>query len=150
MARYELVNGQFIVMVLLFSAQCGLFCLSLACACKNIGTATFLASIIMLFQMLFAGFLINSNAIPPVLGWIPYLSFFKYALEAMIISDIGDGYIEDTVQGVKIKLPAAVILKTFGFNIDRYWTDFLASVIVFGILLVILFLLMKFKMKERK
>jgi ABC-type multidrug transport system permease subunit len=73
--------------LLLFSAQMGVFCLVLATAIGNLGTATLVASISILFQMLFAGFLINGNTIPVDLRWIQYLSVFKYAYEAIGLLD---------------------------------------------------------------
>ncbi|KAJ3205377.1 hypothetical protein HK099_000835 [Clydaea vesicula] len=52
---------KYIVVVLLFSSQCGMFCLAIACAITDFGTATLVAAISMLFQMLMAGFLINAG-----------------------------------------------------------------------------------------
>jgi ABC-type multidrug transport system permease subunit len=70
-------------MLLLFSAQMGTYCLVLAASFTNLGTATLVASITILFQMLFAGFLINGDNIPVALGWIQYLSLFKYPFEGL-------------------------------------------------------------------
>ncbi|KAJ3222772.1 hypothetical protein HK099_001940 [Clydaea vesicula] len=57
------LNGdyfKFILPLILFSAQCGMYSLALASAIKDFGTATLVTSILQLFQMLMAGFLINA------------------------------------------------------------------------------------------
>ncbi|KAJ1344027.1 hypothetical protein BSLG_001167 [Batrachochytrium salamandrivorans] len=70
-----------------FSANCGLFCLALGCAFIEYGTAILVASMLLLFQMLFAGLLVNQLQIPTALSWLQYLSFFKYAFEAVVVND---------------------------------------------------------------
>lgn len=53
--------GRFIAILFLFTTECALFCLAIACMLTDFGTATLVASIAMLFKMLMAGFLINSG-----------------------------------------------------------------------------------------
>jgi ABC-type multidrug transport system permease subunit len=53
--------AKFIAMLIFFAAQIGLLCLSLAITIKDVGTATLYGAILILFKLLFAGFLINQG-----------------------------------------------------------------------------------------
>ncbi|KAI8618592.1 P-loop containing nucleoside triphosphate hydrolase protein [Chytriomyces sp. MP71] len=132
---------KYLAILIFFGAEIGLLCLLFAISVHDIGTATL---------MLFAGLLINQDAIPPPLSWIQYLSFFRYAFEAIIVNDLTNVTIHDTVQGVTVTIPVSVVLQKFGFNIDAYWTDFLVSG---GLVLILLFmnaLMVQFRLKETR
>jgi ABC-type multidrug transport system permease subunit len=57
---------KFIAILMFFAAQIGLLCLALAISISDVGTATLVAAIIVLFKMMFAGFLINQGKT----GWM--------------------------------------------------------------------------------
>ncbi|KAJ3349265.1 hypothetical protein HDU83_000648 [Entophlyctis luteolus] len=95
-------------------------------------------------------FLINQNSIPSQIQWIQYLSFFKYAYEAMVINDLNGLQIQDTVNGVVLNIPASVVLTKFGFDISAYWRDLAVSAGIAIGLLVINAALMQFKLKEMR
>ena len=52
---------KFILLLLLFSALVGVFCLFFAIIIADVGVATMVGSIVLLFNMLFSGLLINSG-----------------------------------------------------------------------------------------
>jgi len=39
----------------------------------------------------------RTDAIPPVLSWIPYLSYYNYAFEALAVTETSNLNITDTV-----------------------------------------------------
>ena len=39
----------------------------------------------------------HTDAIPPVLSWIPYLSYYNYAFEALAVTETSNLNITDTV-----------------------------------------------------
>ncbi|ORY44432.1 P-loop containing nucleoside triphosphate hydrolase protein [Rhizoclosmatium globosum] len=141
---------KYISMLIFFSAEIGLLCLTFAITISDIGTATLLGSIIILFKMLFAGFLINQSSIPPALSWIQYLSFFRYAYEAMIVNDLTDVQIHDNVSGSNITIPVSVVLDKFGFDVNAYWRDFIVSVGLLIGLLVLNAAFVQFRLKETR
>ncbi|KAJ1560947.1 hypothetical protein HK405_005440 [Cladochytrium tenue] len=120
--------GKFIGLLLVFSAETGLFCMLFAVAVADVGAATLCGAIVMLFNMLFSGWLVNQDSIFPWLGWIQYLSLFRYTYEAMVVNDLSDLQVSDSINGVSFNVPASVVLAKFGFDGNAYWRDFLVSV----------------------
>jgi NADH:ubiquinone oxidoreductase subunit 3 (subunit A) len=53
--------SKYIIILLVFAAEMGLLCLMFAILFKDIGTSTLVGSIVILFQMLFSGLLINQG-----------------------------------------------------------------------------------------
>lgn len=142
---------KFLLILVLFNCAAALFCMSIAAAVGNQGTANLICSIFMLFSMLFGGFLINLSNIPKALSWIQYLSIFRYATEALAVNEAADSYIVDDFDGIPINIPAVTILtKLFGFDVGSYWTDaFVMIGWVVGLALVFV-ALVKWKLVERK
>ncbi|KAJ3109734.1 hypothetical protein HK100_003238, partial [Physocladia obscura] len=79
-----------------------------------------------------------------------YLSFFKYAYEAMIVNDLAGTQIQDTVNGVAVNIPASVVLAKFGFDITAFWRDFTVSATLLVVLLAINAALIQFILKETR
>ena len=120
---------RFLFVLVLFNSASALFCMCIAAAVSNLGTANLISSIFMLFSMLFRGFLINLSQIPKALAWIQYLSIFRYATEALAVNEASSSQIQDDFDGIPINIPASTILQQlFGFNVDGYWGDAFALV----------------------
>ncbi|KAI8621918.1 P-loop containing nucleoside triphosphate hydrolase protein [Chytriomyces sp. MP71] len=100
---------KFLVLLLLFSAIMGLTCLSLAIAISDVGTATLVGAILILFKMLFAGLIISQDSIPQAIHWIQYLSFFRYPYEGMAVNDMGLIQISDTFDGAAVNVTACLV-----------------------------------------
>ncbi|KAI8894815.1 P-loop containing nucleoside triphosphate hydrolase protein [Globomyces pollinis-pini] len=141
---------KFLGIMVIFSANSGLFCLMIGCLIRDNATAILVASITTLFQMLFAGILINQVQIPITLRWIQYLSFFKYAYEACVVNDAAGLKLVDTISGFDVTFPAAVVLEKFGLDVSAYWKDLAVSVGLFLTLLILISLTIKLKLKQNK
>ncbi|KAL2918422.1 hypothetical protein HK105_201822 [Polyrhizophydium stewartii] len=141
---------RYMAIMVVFAGNCGLFCLAIGCAISEYGTAVLVASISLLFQMLFAGLLVNQVQITPALRWLQYLSFFKYAFEAVAVNDASGLRFVDQISGVEIGVAASVVLGKFGIDMDGYWRDFTISVGLFLALTTIVCLLVTFKLRERR
>ena len=90
------------------------------------------------------------DSIPTVLNWIQYLSFFKYAYEALIVNELSSATIYDDLAGVKVAFPASVVLTKFGFNLTAFWRNIFISIGLVVALIGILICLVVFKLKERR
>ncbi|KNC99970.1 uncharacterized protein SPPG_05345 [Spizellomyces punctatus DAOM BR117] len=141
---------RFIGVLSLFAANCGLFCMAVACAVKDIGTASLVGSIALLFQMLFAGFLLNQNQIPTPLRWIQYLSLFRYAYEALVVNDISGLTIVDNVSGLGVNVPASIILDKFGFDRGAFVRDAMIEVAWFAGFLALIAILIVLHVRETR
>ncbi|KAI8823548.1 uncharacterized protein EV422DRAFT_359919 [Fimicolochytrium jonesii] len=140
----------FIGVMTLFAVNAGCLCLLIACAVRDVGTANLVASIVLLFQMLFAGFLLNQDQIPSALRWIQYLSVFRYAYEALVVNDLSGLTIQDNVSGVGLSVPASVVLLKFGFNADKFTFDIAMEAAIFVILSVLIALIVFWRLRETR
>eukprot|EP00730_Choanoeca_flexa_P013749 TRINITY_DN5663_c0_g1_i1.p1 TRINITY_DN5663_c0_g1~~TRINITY_DN5663_c0_g1_i1.p1 ORF type:complete len:667 (+),score=189.51 TRINITY_DN5663_c0_g1_i1:72-2072(+) len=57
-----------------------------------------IAPVFIVTSMLFGGFFIGSDAIPPFLSWLRYLSFLNYGFAAIMQNEFQDRYITDCSQ----------------------------------------------------
>ncbi|KAG0010685.1 hypothetical protein BGZ80_001261, partial [Entomortierella chlamydospora] len=142
---------KFLLILVLFNISTAMFCLVIAAGVRATGVASLASSIVMLFMMLFGGFMINSGNIPAALTWIQYLSMFKYGFEALAVNEVATTHLVDTIQGVAFNVPGSLILqKLFGFSLGGYWKNMII-LIGFNILFIILFwAIVTLRLKERK
>jgi ATP-binding cassette, subfamily G (WHITE), member 2 len=54
---------------------------------RRAGNATVLFVLLLIIQMLFAGFLVNSDSIPGAIRWIRYCSLIYYSFEACAVNE---------------------------------------------------------------
>ncbi|KAG0326744.1 hypothetical protein BG004_002907 [Podila humilis] len=142
---------KFLLILVLFNVATALFCLVIAAGVRTTGVASLASSIIMLFMLLFGGFLINSNQIPKALTWIQYLSMFKYAFEALAVNEIASSKLIDNIQGVAFNVPGSLILqKLFGFDLNGYWRSMIVLVGLDILFIVIFWWIVSYRLKERK
>lgn len=141
---------RFLIIMILFSVNGGLYCLAIGCAIGDPSTSTLAASISILFQMLFAGILVNQVQIPSALRWLQYVSFFKYAYEACVANDASGLRLTDSISGVDLVVPAALILQKFGLDVDAYYRDLVVSFCLTILFIGIIGFLINQKLRERK
>jgi hypothetical protein len=54
----------------------------------NLALSNLGATLVLLFEMLFGGLLLNKQAVSKYLSWLFKMSFFNNALEAMVINEV--------------------------------------------------------------
>ncbi|KAF9344522.1 hypothetical protein BGX26_004274, partial [Mortierella sp. AD094] len=142
---------KFLLILVLFNISTAMFCLVIAAGVRATGVASLASSIVMLFMMLFGGFMINSGNIPAALTWIQYLSMFKYGFEALAVNEVATTQLIDNIQGVAFNVPGSLILqKLFGFQLGGYWKNMII-LIGFNILFIVIFWgIVSLRLKERK
>lgn len=115
-----------VLMAVLFSLASSSCVLLISVAIAHMGVANLTAMLTMLFSMLFAGLLINSDQLPQGLHWIQHLSFFHAAFEALALNELSDLHLTQHKFGIDIEvrrtkspadtqIPAATVLSSFGF-----------------------------------
>jgi hypothetical protein len=85
--------------------------------------ASLVATLIMLFEMLFGGLLLNKTSLPPSLSFLPSLSFFNAAFEALIVNEVNGLVLYENKFGLMVDVPGSVVLDLFGFDALGYWRD---------------------------
>ena len=133
---------------MIFAANCGLFALNIGITVKSTGTANLIASISILFMLLFAGFLLNPSRLPAPIFWVQYLSLFKYAYEALAVNDVVGLTITATISGSSFAIPGSIILTTFGLDQYAFWKDVYILSGILGGLLLVMFVFIKFMFHE--
>ncbi|KAG5980748.1 hypothetical protein E4U55_003701 [Claviceps digitariae] len=114
---------RFMLVLVLFNLSAASICLLVGILCKNGGLANLIGSLIMLFSLLFAGFLLNHDAMPASALWLQKISIFHYGFEALIVNEVVELTLVDKQYGLDITVPGAAILSSFGFDNGALWTD---------------------------
>ncbi|KAJ3212142.1 hypothetical protein HDU67_004012 [Dinochytrium kinnereticum] len=135
---------RFLLVLILFNLTAASCCMMISIVFKDSGMASLIATLVMLFEMLFGGLLLNKGTVPAYATWLQTFSFFNCALEALVVNEVNGLTLFETKFGLKIDVPGAVILQTFGFNAKNYWSDVQRLVIMFFSFLTIGFLWLQF------
>ena len=104
----------------------------------------------MLFSLLFAGLLLNHDAIPKSALWLQSLSIFHYGFESLIVNEVTYLTLSDNKYGLDITVPGAVILSSFGFDTQAFWPDVLSLGIVAGSFIILGYIAMHILLVERR
>lgn len=113
---------KFLLVLVLFNLTAAALCLAIGVVFKNLSMANLLCCMVILFSMLFAGLLLNKgkvvwdhggssrlicvlfiDSMSPYFSWLKHLSFFNYALEALLVNEM---------------LYLQLVEERFGLNID--------------------------------
>lgn len=103
-----LLLGRFLLVLVLFNVTSACCCLAISIIFKDQSVATLIATLVMLFEMLFGGLLLNKNSIPPHFQWMNSLSFFNYAFEALVVNEVAG---------------LTLVEEKFGFKIDVLYSN---------------------------
>ncbi|KAI8996798.1 hypothetical protein BDB01DRAFT_768528 [Pilobolus umbonatus] len=144
-----IVFGKFLLVLVLFNLCAAGICLCFATGFKSLSVANLFANLTMLFSMLFGGFLLNKEHIPPVLSWLQHFSFFNYGFEALIVNELKDITLKDK-SIADIQIPGPIILARFGFNGQAFWNDVMKLIVYNIITLCMAFVFLKYIVKEKR
>ncbi|GAA5795628.1 hypothetical protein HPULCUR_000990 [Helicostylum pulchrum] len=141
---------KFLLVLVLFNLTAAALCLAIGIVFKNVSMANLLSVLVMLFSMLFAGLLLNKDTMSPYFGWLKYLSFFNYALEALLVNEMLYLQLVEVRFGLNIDVPGATILSTFGFNAKNYWPDVIKMSVMFVTFMSFAFIWLVLVVKEKR
>ncbi|GAB1310569.1 FAD-dependent urate hydroxylase [Madurella fahalii] len=140
----------FMLVLVLFNLAAAAICLFIGIVCKDHGVANLIGSLVMLFSLLFAGLLLNHNAIPPAALWLQWLSIFHYGFEALIVNEVTQLTLVDHKIGIDITVPGAAILSSFGFDNQAMWMDIINLGIFGAVFIVLAYAAMHILLVERR
>ncbi|WWC87386.1 uncharacterized protein L201_002275 [Kwoniella dendrophila CBS 6074] len=142
---------KFIMTLVLFNLTASSIVLFLSVAVADLGVANLLGSLVMLYNLLFAGLLMNYDRVPDGLKWMQTLSFFHAGYEALLVNELRYLQLIERKFGLDIQVPSATILSSFGFHAQAFWwPDTALLAIVFGVFTVASYLVLEFFVKERR
>ncbi|KAK2749926.1 hypothetical protein FQN57_005343 [Myotisia sp. PD_48] len=140
----------FILILVLFNLAAAGICLFIGIVFRDGGVANLIGSLVMLFSLLFAGLLLNHNAIPKSALWLQSLSIFHYGFEALIVNEVTYLTLIDHQYGLEIEVPGASILSAFGFNTQGMWDDVIGLGVISGISIVVAYVAMHILLIEKR
>jgi ABC-type multidrug transport system ATPase subunit/ABC-type multidrug transport system permease subunit len=141
---------KFILILVLFNLAAAAICLFIGIVCKDHGVANLIGSLVMLFSLLFAGLLLNHNAIPKAALWLQALSIFHYGFESLIVNEVTYLTLVDHKYGLDITVPGASILSSFGFNNLALWDDVIGLAAFAGAFIILAYVAMHLLLVERR
>jgi len=114
------------------------FALLLGIAASNGAVAVSLVPIAIVPFMIFSGYLLNTDKVPPYFIWIEYMSFFKYAFRALCINEFKHITFKckdsELINGYCPVPDGTVILKEFNFENDTVGLNLIVLFIMYLIL----------------
>ncbi|KAI4860156.1 hypothetical protein F4820DRAFT_120956 [Hypoxylon rubiginosum] len=140
----------FMLVLVLFNLAAAAICLFIGIVCKDGGVANLIGSLVMLFSLLFAGLLLNHDAIPDAALWLQSLSIFHYGFEALIVNEVIKLTLVDKKYGLDITVPGAAILSSFGFNNAAKWMDVMNLGIFAAVFVVLAYAALHFLLIEKR
>ena len=141
---------KFVLVLVLFNLAAAAICLFIGIVCKNQGVASLIGSLVMLFSLLFAGLLLNHDAIPKSLLWLQTLSIFHYGFESLIVNEVTYLTLTDRKYGLDISVPGATILSSFGFDTQSFWPDVISLGIFAAAFVILGYIAMHILLVERR
>jgi ABC-type multidrug transport system ATPase subunit/ABC-type multidrug transport system permease subunit len=142
---------KFILTLVLFNVTTASVILLISIACANTSVASLIGTMVMLFNLLFTGLLINRSKVKPWLQWLHTVSFFHAAFEALAVNELRFLQLKEDKYGVELDVPAATILSTFGLRAQSFWWP---NITLLGIFFVTFtassFVVLHFFVRERR
>ncbi|KAF7289666.1 ABC transporter protein [Mycena chlorophos] len=142
---------KFMLILVLFNLTTAMVVLFLSIAIASTSVAGLAGTLVMLYNLMFTGLLINRDSVPKAFEWLHTLSFFHAAFEALAVNELRYLHLTETKYGVELDVPAAVILSTFGLHAQSFWWPNTALLgIFFAGLTVVSYLTLALFVKEQR
>ncbi|MCJ1322567.1 hypothetical protein MMC15_007916 [Xylographa vitiligo] len=141
---------KFMLIIILFNLAASVICLLIGILFKDSGVANLIGSLVMLFSLLFAGFLLNREAMPKSALWLQKLSIFHYGFEGLMVNEVRYLTLIDRRYGLDIEVPGASILSAFGFQVLALWNDVIGLAVMSAVVIVVAYGAMHFLLVEKR
>ncbi|MCJ1380399.1 hypothetical protein MMC17_003502 [Xylographa soralifera] len=141
---------KFMLIIILFNLAAAVICLMIGILFKDSGVANLIGSLVMLFSLLFAGFLLNREAMPKSALWLQKLSIFHYGFEGLMVNEVRYLTLIDRRYGLDIEVPGASILSAFGFQVLALWNDVIGLAVMSAVLIVVAYGAMHVLLVEKR
>ncbi|KAF8910449.1 hypothetical protein CPB84DRAFT_1763710 [Gymnopilus junonius] len=142
---------KFMLTLVLFNLTTASVVLLLSVAFASVSVASLVGTLIMLFNLLFTGLLINRESVTPAFRWLHTVSFFHAAFEALAVNELRYLQLKEVKYGVELDVPAATILSVFGLRAQSFWWPNISLLVIFFVTFTTAsFFILHFYVKERR
>lgn len=128
-------------------------CMVISAGTPSLSVGNLIAILLMLFFLLFGGFLVNKDTMPSIVKWFKWVSFFNYAFEILMVNELLGETLIFEPKGYDIKpvyVVGDVYLKQFDMDPARFKLDFIVLAAMAVFYLGIGYLLLRFRIKENR
>nr|CAD7598245.1 unnamed protein product [Timema genevievae] len=99
----------------------------ISCVSSNVDMALTIGPPVIIPFLLFGGFLLNNSSVPIYFKWLSYLSWFKYANEALLINQWeGVDHIDCTASNTTCPKNGLVVVETLNFSFANLDMDLMS------------------------
>lgn len=142
---------KFIGVLILFNLSISLEVLTIGIFFEDLNNSIIFSVLVLLGSLLFSGLFINTKDITNVaFKYLKNLSLFYYAYESLLINEVKTLMLRETKYGLKIEVPGATILSTFGFIVKNFIFDLKVLALFNVVFLILGYLALKFIVVEQK
>ncbi|KAG6332064.1 hypothetical protein ID866_7027 [Astraeus odoratus] len=142
---------KFMLTLVLFNLTTASVILLLSISFESTSVASLVGTLIMLFNLLFTGLLINRETVTPALQWLHTISFFHAAFEALAVNELRYLQLKEIKYGVELDVPAATILSIFGLRAQSFWWPNISLLAIFFVVFTTAsYLMLHFFVKEKR
>lgn len=142
---------KFLLTLVLFNLTTASVVLWLSIAFASISVASLVGTLVMLYNLLFTGLLINRESVTPMLQFLHTTSFFHAAFEALAVNELRYLHLKEVKYGVELDVPAAMILSVFGLRAQSFWWPNISLLGIFFVTFTVAsFLTLHFFVKEKR
>ncbi len=128
-------------------------CLMAGALFRSMAVANLISSLLLLFSLLFCGFLLNKDSQLPFFKFFEGLSFLNYAYEALLVNEFSGGsfyFDAKSFDSVVIPVSGKVILDQLGMDAGRFTSDIGYLALILGCDLIATYLILRFIVKETR
>ncbi|QLL32138.1 hypothetical protein HG536_0C03060 [Torulaspora globosa] len=141
----------FIGVLVMFNLGISLEILAIGIIFEDLNNSIIFSVLILLGSLLFSGLFINTKDITNMaFKYLKNLSLFYYAYESLLINEVKNLTLRETKYGLKIEVPGATILSTFGFVVQNMILDVKILCLFNVVFLLIGYLALKLIVVEQK
>jgi len=117
----------YLIATVLFSLGCGALSVAVTMGSKTGGVASLGIILLLLFSMMFGGFLSARDSIPSWISWIQYLSLFYHVMGALVSNEIRGVTFSTTISGITVKFTGTDVLDQIKFAIAPNITEYIGA-----------------------
>ena len=142
---------KFIIILILFNVGISLEILTIGIIFKDLNNSIILSVLVLLGSILFSGLFINTADITNIaFKYLKNISIFYYSYESLLVNEVKTLMLREDKYGLKIEVPGATILSTFGFKVQNLLFDIKVLVFFNILFLTLSYLALKLMVVENK
>jgi hypothetical protein len=113
--------SRFLLVLVLFNTTSSCCCFALSIIFEDQSVGLLVATLVMLFEMLFGGLLLNKNSVASAFKWIYSFSFFNYAFEALVVNEVAKLTLVEEKFGFKVDVSMLFIVGSWCCYFTNFW-----------------------------